>query len=197
MNRDARIADAVAELVNAANTMASEQATAISVAASRCARCLVEERRLFVCGSGGSAANAQQFALKLLGRIERERPGLPVFCLSGSAAIVTALTESHGSADLFARQLRALGQPGDVLVALSTQGLTPATVQAVVAAHDRQMDVVALTGGDGGDIARVLAEADIEVRAQSRSSHRVGELHLLVINLLCDLVEGELFGDPA
>lgn len=181
--------------VDAASNVAETQVPAIIAGAQRLVRCLLDERRMFVCGSGGSAANAQHFAVKMLGRLERERPGLPVFCLADGAPLITSLAGSYGTADVFARQLRALGQPGDVLVALSSTGMSANTVQAIVSAHDRGMDVVALTGHEGGDVTRVLGNDDIEIRVPSTSPVRAEEIHLLIINVLCDLLERELFGD--
>ena len=181
--------------VEAASDVAETQVPAIIAGAQRLVRCLLEERRLFVCGSGGSAANAQHFAVKMLGRLERERPGLPVFCLADGAPLVTSLAGNYGTADVFARQLRALGQAGDVLVALSATGMSANTVQAIVAAHDRNMDVMALTGNEGGDVTRVLGDDDIEIRVPASSPIRTEEVHLLLVNVLCDLIERELFGD--
>lgn len=173
------------------------QIPALLAGAGRLTRCLLDEGRIFACGSGGCAANAQHFATRMLDRLERERPGLPVFCLADGTALLTSISGNYGMPDMFARPLRALGRQGDVLVALSATGTSANTVQAILAAHDRGMDVVALTGHDGGDIARVLGPDDIEIRVPTGSPVRAEETHLLLLNVLCDIAERELFGDLA
>lgn len=197
MDQETVVRDMISGHVDAAVAVLETQTPMLIAAASQLARCLLEEGRIFVCGNGGSAANAQQLAVKLLGRLERERPGLPVFCLSENASLVTALAGNYGHADVFARQLRALGQPGDLLVALSATGMSANTVQAVIAAHDREMSVVLLSGHDGGDISRVTDSEDIEIRVPVSSAIRTEEIHLLLVNVLCELLERELFGDNA
>lgn len=171
------------------------QCDALVAAAARLARCLLDESRIFVCGNAGSAANAQHFSVKLLGRLERERPGLPVFCLAENAALLTSLAEHYGASDVYARQIRALGQPGDVLVALAATGIPASTMQVITAAHDRDMSVVVLGGRDREDLAHLLTENDIEILVPASSPTRVEEIHLLLIHVLCDLLERELFGD--
>lgn len=195
MEPETAVRDMISGHIDAAAAVLETQTPALTAGAARIVRCLLDEGRIFVCGNGGSAANAQQFAVKLLGRLERERPGLPVFCLSENASLVTALAGNYGAADVFARQLRALGHAGDVLVVLSATGMSANSVQAAIAAHDRDMAVIALTGHDGGDIARVLANDDTEIRVPVSSAVRAEEIHLLLVNVLCDLLERELFGD--
>lgn len=195
MEPEDAVRDMISGHIDAAAAVLETQTPALVAGAGLLARCLLDERRIFACGNGGSAANAQQFAAKLLGRLERERPGLPVFCLSENAALVTTLAANYGPADTFSRQLRALGQAGDVLVALSASGMSANTVQAVIAAHDRGMTAIVLTGHDGGDLARVLDHDDIEIRVTTSSPLRSEEIHLLLVNVLCDLLERELFGD--
>lgn len=195
MEPEKAIRDAVNNHIEAAAAILETQIPALIACSERLVRCLLEENRIFVCGSGGSAANAQHFSVKMMGRLERERPALPVFCLSDGAALLTSLSGSYGNDDVFARPLRALGQPGDVLVALSSTGMSANTVQAIVSAHDRNMDTIALTGHEGGDIALVLKNNDLEIRVSTTSMLRAEEIHLLLINTLCDLLERKLFGD--
>lgn len=195
MEPDSRIRDIISSHIDAAAAVLETQTAALLGGAARLVRCLLEERRIFVCGNGSSAANAQHFTVKMMSRLERERPGLPVFCLSDGAPLLTALADGVGSADIFARQLRALGQAGDVLVVLSSTSMSANIVQAIVSAHDRSMDTIALTGHDGGDIAPLLNNSDIEIRVPATSALRTEEIHLLLINTLCALLERELFGD--
>ncbi len=195
MEPDSRIRDIISSHIDAAAAVLETQTAALLAGAERLVRCLLEERRIFVCGNGSSAANAQHFAVKMIGRLERERPGLPVFCLSDGSPLLTALADHFGNADVFARPLRALGQSGDVLVVLSSTGVSTNVVQAIISAHDRGMDTIALTGHDGGDIAPLLNNNDIEIRVPVTSALRTEEIHLLLINTLCALLERELFGD--
>lgn len=195
MNPEQIVHDIFQRHQDAVVAAAETQSAAIIGAAQRIVRCLLEEGRLFACGTGGSAANAQHLSVRLLSRLERERPGLPVFCLSDGSPLLTALMGETGSSDLFARPLRALGRDGDLLLAFSATGTAASTVQAVLSAHERGMDVIALTGHEGGDIARVLAPEDIEIRIPVSSPVRTEEVHLLLVNLLCELVEREIFGD--
>lgn len=195
MEPEDAVRDMISGHIDAAAAVLETQTPALVAGAGLLARCLLDEGRIFACGNANSAINAQQFATNLLGRLERERPGLPVFCLSENASLATALAGNYGLADTFSRQLRALGQAGDVLLAISASGMSANTVQAVVAAHERGMAVIALTGHDGGDLARALGHDDIEIRAATSSPIRSGEIHLLLVNVLCDLLERELFGD--
>lgn len=195
MDPEESVRNMVSSHIDATAAILETQIPALVAGAGMLARCLLAEKRIFACGNGGSAANAQQLSVRLLGRLERERPGLPVFCLAENAALVSALADSYGTNDTFARQLRALGQAGDVLVVLSATGNSTNTVQAVLAAHDRGMSVLALSGHDGGELARALDHDDIDVRVPTSSPVRCEEVHLLLINVLCDLLERELFGD--
>lgn len=195
MNPEQIVHDIVQRHNDAVAAAAETQMTAIIAGAARIVRSLLDEGRLITCGSGASAANAQHLAVKLLGRLDRDRPGLPALCLSDSGAVLSAINAQNGSGDLFARQLRALGRSGDVLVVFSATGNSSAAVQAVISAHDRDMAVIAFTGQDGGDLARVLRPDDIEIRVPVSSPVRIEEVHLLLANLVCDLLERELFGD--
>lgn len=187
--------DMINRHIDAAAAVLETQTPALVAGATRLARCLLDDGRVLVCGHGGSAANAQHLSVKLLGRLERERPGLPVFCLSENAALLTALAGSYGPADVFARQVRALGRETDLLIALSATGMSENTVQGVAAAHDRGMAVIAFTGNDGGKLAHGLRDGDTEIRVPVSSAARSEEIHLLLVNVLCDLLERELFGD--
>lgn len=176
---------------------AETQTESLVTAAQRIVHCLLEDSRLFACGTGCSAANAQHLTVRLLNRLERDRPGLPVFCLSDGAPLLTALAAEAGGGDIFARPLRALGKSGDLLIVFSATGTAAGLVQAVLGAHERDMNVIAFTGYEGGDIGRVLLPDDIEIRIPVHSSVRTEEVHLLLLNVLCELTERELFGDAS
>ncbi len=145
--------------------------------------------RVLVCGNGGSAAEAQHFASELVNRFERDRPALAAIALGTDVASLTSIGNDMGYDAVYARQVEALGRPGDVLVALTTSGRSPNILRAVDAAHGAGLAVVALTGSDGGPLATRLGPTDIELRAPSNRTARSQEIHLILIHALCDLVD--------
>lgn len=130
----------------------------------------------------------------MLNRFERERPGLPAFALTTDASTVTSIANDYQFADVFAKQIRALGQPGDVLLAFSTSGNSHNIINAIDAAREREMRVIAATGKDGGELAPALGSGDIELRVPSESTARIQETHIVIIHCLCDLLDTELLG---
>jgi len=158
-------------------------------------RQLLAERKVLSCGNGGSAGDAQHFSSEMLNRFERERPGLPAMALTTDTSTLTSIANDYSYQEVFAKQVRALGQHGDVLLAISTSGNSTNVVQAITAAHERGMHVVALTGKDGGTMGQQMRDEDVEIRVPSDSTARTQEVHLLVIHCLCDLIDRQLFGD--
>jgi D-sedoheptulose 7-phosphate isomerase len=169
-------------------------APAIAAAAATMTRCLLEDGKVLSCGNGGSAADAQHFSSELLNRFELERPGLPALALTTDSSTLTSIANDYAFVEVFAKQVRALGQPEDVLLAISTSGNSENVARAIHAAHERGLRVVALTGRDGGAIAGTLADGDIEIRVPAERTCRIQEVHLLVIHCLCDLIDAELLG---
>src|SRR5574344_2074006 len=155
---------------------------------------LLNEGKILCCGNGGSAGDAQHFSSELLNRFERERPSLPAIALTTDSSTITSIANDYSYEEVFSKQIRALGQPGDVLLAISTSGNSANVMQAIQAAHDRNMRVVALTGRDGGNMASLLLPEDVEIRVPARSTARIQEVHLLAIHCLCDLIDRQLFG---
>ncbi len=168
---------------------------AIASAAELMGNQLLQERKILSCGNGGSAGDSQHFSSEMLNRFERERPGLPAIALTTDTSTITSIANDYHYDEIFAKQVRALGQRGDILLAISTSGNSQNVVQAMQSAHDRGMYVVALTGKEGGEMALNLAEGDIEIRVPSSSTARVQEVHLLVIHCLCDAIDRMLFGE--
>ena len=166
----------------------------IELAAMRMAACLLNDGKILCCGNGGSAMQAQHFASEMLNRFERERPGLPAIALTTDTATLTSIANDYHYQEVFARQVRALGHAGDILLVYSTSGNSLSILAAIKAAHDRQMDVVALTGRDGGVLASLLAATDVEVRVAGDSTARVQEVHMVITHCLCDLIDQQLFG---
>lgn len=155
---------------------------------------LLSERKILSCGNGGSAGDSQHFSSELLNRFERERPSLPAIALTTDSSTITSIANDYSYDEVFSKQIRALGQAGDVLLAISTSGNSGNVLQAIQAAHDRDMRVVALTGRDGGSMTSLLLPDDVEIRVPARSTARIQEVHLLAIHCLCDLIDRQLFG---
>jgi D-sedoheptulose 7-phosphate isomerase len=172
-----------------------EQAPLIETAALILFNCLISENKILCCGNGGSAAQAQHFSAMLLERYEKERPGLPAIALSADSTVISAIADGSNFSDIYSKQIRALGQPGDTLLAISPLGRSPNMIQAIQAAHDREMNVVALTGHDGGGMSSLLKPEEIEICVPSTSPILVHEVHLLIIHCLCNLIDFQLFGD--
>jgi len=155
---------------------------------------LVNNGKILACGNGGSAADAQHFAAELVGRFEMERQGLAAIALTTDTSIMTAVANDYGFKSVFERQVRALGQPGDILLAISTSGNSPSIVEAIHAAHDNDLHVVALTGKGGGEIGEILRDSDVHICVPSDRTARIQEVHLLAIHCLCDGVDCLLLG---
>ncbi|MCC5856805.1 MAG: phosphoheptose isomerase [Ectothiorhodospiraceae bacterium] len=155
---------------------------------------LANEGKILSCGNGGSAGDAQHFSSELLNRFEMERPGLPAVALTTDSSTITSIANDYAYEEIFSKQVRALGQSGDVLLAISTSGNSGNVLAAVRAAHERGMPVVALTGRDGGAMAELYQAGDVEIRIPSSVTARIQEVHLLVIHCLCDLIDHSLFG---
>jgi D-sedoheptulose 7-phosphate isomerase len=166
----------------------------IASAGLRLVNCLLNDGRIFLCGNGGSAANCMHFSVAMLNHFDVERPPLPVITLSADVSILTALINEGHSDQVFARQIQALGQEGDVLLALSTSGNSDNVLHAVHAANDRGMDTIALSGRDGGVLANHLGPEDIEVRVLGDTSAQIRETHLFILHCFCDLIDQSLFG---
>lgn len=155
---------------------------------------LLNKGKILTCGNGGSAGDAQHFSSELLNRFERERPSLPAIALTTDSLTITSIANDYSYNEVFSKQILALGQPGDVLLAISTSGNSTNIIQAIQAAHDREMVVVALTGRDGGGMASLLLPEDVEIRVPAQVTARIQEVHLLTIHCLCDLIDNQLFG---
>lgn len=157
--------------------------------------CLLNEGKILTAGNGVSAANAQILSANLCNRFERERPSLPALTLGADFTTQTSIANDSSFNEIFAKQVRALGQPGDCLVLITTSGNPSNLLQAVAAAHEREMNVIALSGRDGGNIASVLDAHDLELRVPVDARTRLHEIHLLTIFCLCDLIDQQLFGE--
>lgn len=155
---------------------------------------LLNGHKIMSCGNGASACDALRFASQMLTRFKGERPPLPALALTSDTAAITAIANNHTYQDIFAKQIRGLGQSGDVLLAISSSGNSANILQAIKAAHDRNIGVIALTCGDGGKLVELLHETDIEIRVPVVDSARAQETNVLLIHCLCDIVDYQLFG---
>ena len=150
--------------------------------------------KILACGNGGSAADSQHFAAELVGRFERERLPLPAIALTTDTSIITAIGNDYGFHDIFAKQVQAFGQPGDILLAFSTSGNSSNVIAAVKAAKDRDMGIVAMTGNGGGKLGELLSESDVHICVPHGRTARIQEVHLLTIHCICDGIDAALFG---
>ena len=168
----------------------------IAQASERLVEALKHNKKILVCGNGGSAADAQHFAAELLNRFEKERVSLPAIALTTDSSTLTSIANDYHYDEVFSKQVKALGQEGDVLIAISTSGKSPSIINAVYAAQSKGMFVLAVTGKDGGTLPRILKENDLELRVPSQSTARIQEVHLLIIHCLCDHIDSEFGSIP-
>jgi D-sedoheptulose 7-phosphate isomerase len=194
MDAVTRVRDHFAESI-ATKQMAAEQLVeSIAAAGQVMSDALLDDGKILSCGNGGSAADSQHFSSELLNRFEMERPGLPAFALTTDSSTLTSISNDYSYEEIFSKQVRALGKPQDVLLGISTSGNSENVIRAIAAAHERGMKVVALSGRDGGRMAGVFAEGDVEIRVPATRTARIQEVHLLVIHCLCDLIDTTLLG---
>jgi D-sedoheptulose 7-phosphate isomerase len=184
-------ADSAQLKLAAAEALAPE----IARAAALMTECLLGDGKILACGNGGSASDAQHFAAEMIGRFERERPELPAISLATDTSILTAIANDYEYAQVFAKQVRALGAAGDVLLAISTSGNSANVVAAVDAARERGMRIVALTGKGGGRVGELLSADDVHVCVPHSVTARIQELHILAIHCMCDVIDANLLGD--
>ncbi len=166
----------------------------LRMGAERMVQCLMGEGKILACGNGGSAADAQHFSAELLNRFEMERPALPALALTTDSSTITSIANDYDFDQVFAKQVRALGQPDDLLLAISTSGNSRNIVEAIHAAHERQMGVVALTGRNGGVMAEVLGQQDVHICVPHSRTARIQEVHILCLHCLCDAIDCLLLG---
>ncbi|AXK39204.1 phosphoheptose isomerase [Crenobacter cavernae] len=167
---------------------------AVAAAAERMVACFMNEGKILACGNGGSAADAQHFAAEMVGRFEKERPGLAAISLATDSSALTAIGNDYDFDMVFSKQVRALGHQNDLLLAISTSGNSANVIEAIYAAHERGMGVIALTGKDGGKIAELLGPDDILLNVPVERTARIQEVHILLIHAMCDAIDYMLLG---
>ena len=169
-------------------------APVIEQAAQAIVQCLTQGGKVLACGNGGSAADAQHFASAMINRFEQERPGLAAIALTTDTSVLTSIANDYDFSKVFSRQVRSLGMAGDMLLAISTSGNSINVVEAIHAAHERSMLVVALIGREGGAIKEILSADDIRICVDAHNTARIQEVHLLVLHCLCDGIDHLLLG---
>lgn len=194
MPQSQRVKDLFSDSVQVLSEAGPLLADDIAAAGNQIADALLNESKILACGNGGSAACVQYFTAMMLNRFDMERPGLPAIALTPDSTTLTAIASDYQFADVYAKQIRALARPGDILLTASCDGKSHSIVHALDAAHDRGVHVVALTGQDGGRITDLLQETDIEIRAPSWINARIQEIHITVIHAISDLIDRRLLG---
>lgn len=177
------------------NAQTIEQFTPmIATASMQIFQCLISEQKVLCAGNGASGGLAQHFGTLLINRFRHERPGLPIITLNADSAAITAIAEDGGFADIYSKQIRALGMPGDIFIGISASGRSASLVQAIQAAHDREMIVITLTGAEGGNMTALMRPDETEICIPSSDEVLVHHAHLLVLHSLADLIDFQLFG---
>ena len=194
MDLISRIKQNFHDSINTKQAAADLLAEPLATAAQMITQCLLGGGKILSCGNGGSAGDAQHFSSEMLNRFEMERPGLPAVALTTDSSTLTSIANDYSYEQVFSKQVSALGQQGDILLAISTSGNSTNVNLAIEAAHEREMQVVALSGKQGGDMASALTADDVEIRVPSDSTARIQEVHLLAIHCICDLVDHQLLG---
>lgn len=192
-----RVREIFAESAEINREAAERLAPAIARTAELLAQALLADRKIMTCGNGGSAGDAQHFSSEMLNRFERERPGLAAIALTTDPSTITSIANDYDFSEVFAKQVRALGHPGDYLICYSTSGRSANILRAIDAAHDREVRVVLISGRDGGEAAQLLQADDVELRVPSRSTARIQEVHLTITHCLCDLIDRQLLGQES
>ena len=187
-----RVAAHFAESIKAKQQAAEVLVEPTAQAAELLLACLMNDGRFLICGNGGSAADAQHFAAEMTGRFEKERMELAAIALTTDTSALTAIGNDYGFEHIFSKQVRALGRAGDVLVGISTSGNSANVIEAIKAAHERDMRVIALTGRDGGKIAAMLQDSDILLNVPYPRTARIQENHILLIHAMCDCIDSVL-----
>jgi D-sedoheptulose 7-phosphate isomerase len=194
MDAEKRIQEHFAESIAVKQASAEQIVRSIAKAGQLMSQSLLDDGKILSCGNGGSAGDAQHFSAELLNRFEMERPGLPGMALTTDSSTITAIANDYSYEEIFSKQVRALGRKNDVLLAISTSGNSENVSRAIVAAHEREMQVVVLSGRDGGRMADLLEDGDIEIRVPATRTARIQEVHLVVLHCLCDLIDTILLG---
>lgn len=195
MNIEDKIARNFRESIDTKQRVAAALTPRIAAASHAMVDCLRNGGKILACGNGGSAGDSQHFAAELVGRFERERAELAAIALTTDSSILTAVANDYSFDEIFSKQVRALGKPGDILFAISTSGNSKNVVAAIDAAHKKNMRIVGMTGRGGGAIAAMLRANDLLLNVDAAVTTRIQETHLLILHCLCDAIDNLMFGE--
>ena len=195
INIEARIARHFQDSIETKQRVALALTPSISAAAQAMVDCLKGGGKILACGNGGSASDSQHFAAELVGRFERERAELAAIALTTDSSILTAVANDYSFDEIFSKQVRALGKPGDILFAISTSGNSNNVVAAIDAAHLKGMHVIGMTGRGGGKMATLMQAGDVLLNVDSPVTTRIQETHLVILHCLCDAIDNLMFGE--
>lgn len=189
-----RIRNSFSESIQTKINAADSIINIVAEASEEIVQALLEGHKVLTCGNGGSACDAMHFSSEMLNRYKEERPGLPAIALTADMPTITSISNDYHYSDVFAKQIRAIGHAGDILLCYTTSGNSNNIVNAIKAAHDKDMVVIAISGKDGGKIVDHLVERDIEVRVPANETARIQETHLLITHCICEIIDYRLFG---
>lgn len=188
-----KILSAFQESINTKEQFARENVDAIVEVSRLIANAFSEGKKLIIFGNGGSATDASHISAEFVGRFSRERPGLPSVALNTDMAVITSVANDYDYSEVFARQLKAIAQEGDVVIAISTSGNSPNVLKAVEAARKKKLKTIAFTGGKGGKLASRVNYAFL---VPTDKTPRIQETHITLGHVLCQMVEEILFEAP-
>ena len=194
MQASQRVLEIFEESVEVISKASNQIAQQTAEAADLMIESLLSGGRILICGNGGSAADAQHFSAEMLNRYEKERPPLPAIALTTDSSTLTAVANDYAYEDVFAKQVQALGQPRDVLLVITTSGNSRNLARAVVAAHEKEMRCVGLSGKTGGELSKLFTSSDVDIIVSGPSTARIQEVHGIIIHCFCDLIDQRLLG---
>ena len=193
MNLQNRIINQFTDSIQAKQDALGELCELIELASQRMVAALLNDRKIFSCGNGRSAACTQLLSSALLNQFERDRPSLPAIALTSDITALTAIANDYSYEEIFAKPIRSLGQSGDVLVTYTDGNHSANIGKAITIAHNKNISIIALTGEKSEAISALLTERDLEIRVSSSSAIRTHEVHVLITHCLCDLIDHQLF----
>lgn len=193
MSLENRIINQFTDSIQTKQNVLPELCEFIEVASQRMVIALLNDRKIFTCGNGRSASSAEILAMALLNQFERDRPSLPAVSLTANTATLTAIAGDATYDEIYSKQIRSLGVSGDILVIFVDDNHSPNIAKVINVAQNKDIGIIALTGGKNEVISTLLNERDLEIRVQSTSPVRIHEVHILIAHCLCDLIDYQLF----
>lgn len=194
MSEQDKVKELFAASISAKQAAADKMSPEIAKAVELLETTVKNGNKVLSCGNGGSAADAQHFSSEFINRFHQDRASIPAIALTTDSSTITSIANDYSYDEIFSRQISSLGQSGDILLAISTSGNSGNVVRAMEEAAKRKMHIIAFTGRDGGKMAGLIKDKDIELRVPSDTTARIQEVHLLLIHILCARIDNRLFG---